>query len=270
MNNRGNIDPRTLELLNGGIDGELSTPEQAELDSLIAGSERVQEFDSELRNLTDLLDNVPEIDPPNYLQESIERQIRLPIKGEDLKDSADKDKSIFFGTWLPAHWMRTSFALAVGAVLTISVYEMGSKPMDADDATQMVGTMIKPVNVSQGALLDSIQISTETLTGSVELRNKDDLFTLDVKLNSDGPTQVVVNFANRGLTFEGVSRMQDSHDAVSFVAGAINITSSGEQRYTMSLRRLYEQQNQKIEPLELKFFANQQLVHEASLYIPQN
>lgn len=269
MNEQHNIDQPTRDLLNGGIDGELSEAEQAELEGLLAGSDLVQDLNTELKTLTGLLDSLPEVDPPQYLQESIERQIRLPAQSNRQKNLPHGEKPGFFGTWLPAHWMRTGFALAAGAVLTISVYEMGSEPMTAEDASRLVGTLVKPAVAEQGDLLDSIQIHNQALTGSVELRSKDDLFTLDVKLNSDGPTQVVVNFANRGLEFEGITRMQDRQDAVSIVDGAVNITSDGEQHYTMNLRRIDGRQGQEIAPLELEFFANRQLVHEASLSISQ-
>lgn len=269
MNEQNNIDQRTQDLLNSGIDGELSTAEQSELDGLLAGSERLQNLNAELKALCGLLDSLPDVDPPNYLQESIERQIRLPVQSDRQQSNSHEEKSGFFGTWLPVHWMRTGFALAAGAVLTISVYEMGSKPMTAEDASQLVGTMVKPPATDQGELLDSISILTDTLSGSVELRNKDDLFTLDVKLNSDGPTQVVVHFANRGLKFEGITRMQDRQDAVSIVDGAVKITSSGEQRYTMNLRRIDGHQEQAIAPLELEFFANRLLVLKARLSVSQ-
>ena len=186
-----------------------------------------------------------------------------------MQSDRDAEKRGFFGTWLAAHWMRTGFALAAGAVLTVGVYEMGSKPMSAEDVSNLSGTIVNRQAASQGELLDSFRIVTDTLTGSVELRSKDDLFTLDVQLNSDGPTQLVIDFAGRGLDFEGVTHVQDRQDAVSIVDGSVKITTSGEQRYTMSLRRNNDYQVQATAPLELDFFANHLLVHEASLSVSQ-
>ena len=45
---------------------------------------------------------LPELEPPKYLQESIERQIRLPLQGR-----ASGVKQGFFGNWLSANWLRT-------------------------------------------------------------------------------------------------------------------------------------------------------------------
>ena len=262
MNEQTHMDQRTQDLLNGSVDGELSTAEQDELDSLMAGSDKIRDFNEELIALTGLLDGLPELEPPHHLQESIERQIRLPVQS-----SGQKKKQGFLSTWLPANWLRTGFALAAGAVLTVGVYEMGSGPMTTEDAANLVGTMVKSEAAGHGELLDSINIFTDSLNGIVELRNKDDLYTLDVQLKSDGPTQVVVNFAGRGLEFEGITRMQDRNDAVSIVEGAVNIASSGEQRYTLNLRRTSGGQGQGTAPLELEFFANNMLVHKAELSV---
>jgi hypothetical protein len=257
------MDERTQDLLNGGIDGELSSAEQKELDRLLAGSDKVRDLNEELVALTGLLDGLPELAPPQYLQKSIERQVRLPVQNIE-----QEEKQGFLHNWLPSSWLRTGFALAAGAVLTVGVYEMGSGPITAEDATKLVGTVVKSQATGQGELLDSIHIDTETLNGLVELRNRDDLYTLDVQLNSDGPTQIVVNFAGRGLEFEGIARMQDRNDAVSVMDGSINVASSGEQRYTLKLRRTDEVRGQQAAPLELEFFANNTLVHEARLSIP--
>jgi len=264
MNEQQNTDQRTLDLLNGGIDGELDSSELSELEQLLSGSEKVLDLSNDLKSLTGMLDNVPEVDPPQYLQESIERQIRLPQQSDQ-----HDEKQGFFGTWLPSHWMKTGFALAAGAVLTVSVYEMGSKPMTTEDITNLSGTIVNQQMTSQGELVDSIHIFTDTLVGSVELRSKEDLFTLDVQLASDGPSQVVVDFSGRGLEFAGVTRVQDSQDAVSVKDGSVNITTNGEQHYTMSLRQSTEYQGQTTAPLELDFFANHLLVHEAQLSVSQ-
>lgn len=256
------FDQHAQDLLHGSIDGELSKTEQEELDRLLAGSDKLCALNAELKTFNCLLDELPELEPPGYLQSAIERQIRLPVDS-----SVFEEKQGFFGTWLPAHWVRTGFALAAGAVLTIGVYEMGSEPMTAQDAANMVGTMVDNRANNQGELLDSVHIFTDMLNGSVELRSNEEFFNLDVQLNSDGPTQVVVNFAERGLEFEGITRKQDRKDTISIADGAINVTSSGEQSYILQLRR--SSKAQQAAPLELEFFANNILVHEASLNILQ-
>lgn len=254
------MDQRVLDLLNGGIDGELSSSEQLELNRLLAGSEQVRDLNDELVAITSLLDQVPEREPPQYLQSTIERQIRLAVQSRN-----HEEKPGFLGTWLTAHRLRTGIALAAGVVLTISVYEMGSEPMTAGDASNMVGTVVKGQTSLQGELLSSVYLDTDTLSGRVELRNIDNLFILDIQLNSDGPARLVVNFADRGLEFEGVTPEREFVDAISVVNGAINVASSGEKHFTLQLRRTSEMT--QASPLELAFFTNDNLVDEARLRI---
>ena len=59
QNDKPDIDHRVNDLLNGGIDGELSAAEQDELDRLLAGSEKVRDLNEELMTITGLLDQVP-------------------------------------------------------------------------------------------------------------------------------------------------------------------------------------------------------------------
>jgi len=86
-NDQLKADQHVLDLLNGSIDGELSTAEQAELDGLLAGSARVRDLNRELGTLTDTLDGVPEKQPPEYLHNAIINQVRLPVAA-DIKPMA--------------------------------------------------------------------------------------------------------------------------------------------------------------------------------------
>ena len=264
MSERNHIDQRIQDLLFGSIDGELSAADQHELDKLLASSGEIRDLHEELKAFSGLLDTVPDLEPPQHLQKSIERQIRLPVQ-----NTRHEEKEGFFGTWLPAHWLQTGVAVMAGAVLTIGVYQMGSAPISPEDASNLVGTVVKSPATAQGELLDSIHIFTDTLNGRVELRARDDLFSLDVQLDSEGPAQLVVGFAGRGLAFEGISRTQDDKDIVSMAEGTVNVTSSGEKRYTINLRSTADANGQEVEPLELEFFANHLLVHEAELNISE-
>ena len=262
MKNQPNIDQCALDLINGGIDAELSSAEQEILASLLAESSDALKISNELNSIVEFIEGAPEIESPEYLQESIERQIRLPAQ-----DAAPRGKQGVFGNWLSANWVRTGFAFAAGVALTVGVFEMGSQPISEQDATKLVGTVVKNQGTVQGKLLDRINISDDRMNGLVELREKDGLFTLDVRLRSDGSTEVVVNFAGRGMSFEGVTRRQDRNDKVTVGDGSVNVAGSGEQSYTLNIRRNTDTLKKQLTPLELGFYANNVLVHEAELNI---
>lgn len=252
------VDQHVLDLLNASIDGEISAAEQGKLDFLLDSSESVRHLDKQLRTTARLLDELPVIEPPLCLQSSIERQVRLPA------DGAKRGNPRVLGQWLGSQWLRTGLALAAGVVLTFGVYEMGSRPIPTGDVENLSGTMVKKgATGQQGKLLDSILLDTEQFSGLVELRSEDDVFTLDVQLNSVDPVEVVVDIAERGLNFDGTTHAQDPDDAVSFRDGAIHLASSGGNHFTVKLKGTSDLQHD--EPIELDFFVKDQLVKKAEL-----
>lgn len=263
QNVKAPVDQRTQDLINASIDGEISAIEQDELDRLLLSSERVRQFDRELRAVTNLLDELPELEPPAYLQSAIERQVRLPV------ESAARKKPSRLFSWLDSNRWRAGLALAAGVVLTISVYEMGSKPVSIDDARNMSGTIIKHGDSGQrGHVLDSIRLDGGQLSGLVELRSENDLFTVDVQLNSKVPVDVVMDFAGRGLDLESASNSSDVENAVSFGDGKIRLASNGEEHFSVKLRRTSGAQTNG--PIALDFYAGERLVEQAELNISRD
>ena len=255
-------DQHILYLINSSIDGEISASEQDELDGLLITSPDVRSLNDELRTVARILGEVPELDPPEYLQDSIERQVRLPVRGH----TGSKGPGLWGAGWLSANWFRTGLAMAAAVVLTFGVYEMGSEPITAHDSKRMVGTMANSLPADQpGTLLDSIQLNTAKLSGMVELRDKDEFFMLDLQLISDEPTEVVIDFAGRGLEIDGVSGKSVGYDTVSVVDGSIHLASKGEEPFTVRLR--HTSSVQQVEPLDLSFFANSELIQQAELII---
>lgn len=258
---RAPVDQRILQLLNSSIDGEINVVDQQELDHLLATSQSARDLNDELRELTRALDELPEIIPPKYLQDTIERQVRLPVENKGAENKPGN-----FGSWLNANWLRTGFAVAAGVVLTVGVYEMGSGPIPAGDSASMSGTIASnSVNNQKGELLDRINLESELFSGQVELRAHNDLFTLNIQLESDGASELVINFAGRGLEFESAGSQKDTADTVSVVDGSIHLASNGEQNYVLSLRRVPG--TDYPDSLGLEFFANSQLIQQSELRI---
>jgi len=117
-------------------------------------------------------------------------------------------------------------------------------------------------------VLDSIRLDSGQLNGLVEIRNENDLFTVDVQLNSKVPVDVVMDFAGRGLDLEGASNSSDSENAVSFGDGRIRLASNGKEHFSVKLRRTSEARSS--DPIELDFYAEDRLVKKAELNIARD
>ena len=107
MNERKTTDQRALDLLNGGIDGGWSAAEREELSGVLAASSDAREVNEELKSLAQLMTDLPDLEPPQYLQESIERQIRLPVESK-----AEGGTLGFFGNWWSSTEVGSSSAWA--------------------------------------------------------------------------------------------------------------------------------------------------------------
>ena len=69
------VDPRIIELINADIDGEISSDEKQELDTLLADSPEAQAMHAELSGLNTSLNELPDLDPPVHLKHTIMAEI---------------------------------------------------------------------------------------------------------------------------------------------------------------------------------------------------
>jgi len=258
QNDQLKVDQHVLDLLNGSIDGELSTAEQAELDDLLAGSARVRELNTELRALTDTLDGVPEKQPPEYLHNAIISQVRLPV-------AADQKPGLI-SKWLAAPWMRTGLALAAGVLMTVGIYQTGSENLSPEDAARMTGTVLKN---PAGVLLDSTRFQSGAMNGNAELRSKGGLLSIDIHLESDGEALFSLGFAGQSLELVSVNGLNNPEVDVAVSDDSVKVTGSGTQHYELLLRSTAESaansESNPPGPIALEFFADSVLVHEAEL-----
>ena len=261
QNKQSHADQHLLNLLNRGIDGELSAAEQTELDALLAGSEHARELDQSLKRLADFLDELPQQEPPGYLHDAIVSQVRLPVN-----QHAQGQQSGRFSQWLAAPWMRTGLAMAAGVLLTVGIYQTGSENLSPEDASRMTGTVMKNPG---GVLLDSTDFNTNSFKGKAVLRSNGDLLFVDVSLESDGLAVLKLGFTGPGLEYAGINGLQNPSDQVTMAEGLISVTSSGQQHYELLLRSNAGFENDRPGPLALTFFAGNVVVHEAELVSSQ-
>jgi len=256
-NGQSQVDQHVLDLLNGSIDGELNAVEQAELDTLLAGSADVRDLHEELSALTGILDGAPEREPPEYLHEAIISQVRLPVNA-----GVSEPKPGLFSEWLAAPWMRTGLAMTAGVLLTFGIYQTGTENLSPEDTARMTGTVVKN---PAGALLDSTQFNADTIIGKAELRSRDGQLFVDVYLESDGKVVLNLGFTGQDLEYGGINGLQDSADDVTVSNGLVSVTSSGQQHYELWLRSATDLDKDQSGRLTLAFFAGEALVHEAEL-----
>ncbi len=256
------VDQHSLNLLNRGIDGELSTAERAELDELLSKSADLRVVSEALKSLTSTLDGLPEREPPEYLHNVIMSRVLASQEQAPLAKSSESNKPGLFSAWLSAPWARTGLAVAAGLVLTVGIYRTGSENLSPEDTSSMTGTIMKDL---KGTLLDSTQFNTKWMNGKADLLRKSGFLLVDVYLKSDGQTVTNLDFSGQGLEYAGINGLQGQTGDVVTENGLVSVSSSGQQHYELWLKHTADFQVDSQTPLRLEFFANDVLVHEAEL-----
>jgi hypothetical protein len=249
------LERRIIELLNAEIDDELSPAEKCELQEILAESAAARAARDEFQSLNKALGGLPQVEPPEYLQESIERQVRLPASAAVGSDSQ-------LTGWLSSNWLRAGAALAAGVVLTVAVVQVGNGPIPELDEQDIVGTVIQP---RDSVLLDKAAIANELFIGRVELRESEDFYLLNLHLASTAKVDTTVNFSGLGLEFVGLGGAQ-GEDALSRPEnGIVVISSLGKRDFGLKLRPGRDTLEERPAAMELEFFVNGSLVEETSL-----
>jgi hypothetical protein len=252
------LEQRVIDLLNAELDDELSVAERRELEEMLAASAAARAAREELQIVNKALRGLPQVEPPEYLQESIERQVRLPA-GDAASGGSQRTG------WLSSNSLRAGAALAAAVVLTVAVVQMDIGPIDDLDEQDLVGTVIQP---QDSILLDKATIANELFIGRVELRESEDFYLLKLHLASTARIDTNVNFSGLGLQFAGLDGAQ-GEDAVSHPEDEVVVISSlGKRDFGLKLRPGRDTLVDRPVAMELEFFVDGSLVDEKSLGLP--
>jgi len=190
------LDARSLELINAEIDGELTAGERTELDALLASSAEARAMKAELQKLANLIDSVPEQEPPADLSDRIVGQIRLPGRRPSFS---------FKGFFTSLQPVPVGVAFAAGLLLTVGAYEMSSGQRARTDVTGMVGTMVLDSPEQQRDRESRLAIEAPGISGSVAVTGVGDILVLNFDVAAEQGTEILIAMADAGLGFGGIA-----------------------------------------------------------------
>lgn len=257
MGKQEKLTQRVIDLLNADLDGELGPADKRELQKILAGSAAARAAGDELKKLDNMLGAVPEVEPPPQLQQSIERQVRLP-SGHTANSGGR------LAGWLSSNWLRAGVALAAGVVLTVGVLQMDPGPVSELNERDVVGTVVQP---PQPFLLEEASIVNDLFGGRVELFKSADSYMLRLHIKSEVPIDTSVRYAGLGLEFAGLDGIQSEGEIAFPEDGVIVISAQGAREYGLKLRASGNKLIEGPAALQLRFFANGRLLDETSLDI---
>jgi hypothetical protein len=230
------LDTRALELINAEIDGELAADDRAELSALLAASAEARALQADLQKLSNLIDGIPEQEPPADLSGRILGQIRQRDRGPS------RPTFSLAGLLSSLQPIPIGAAFAAGLLLTVGVYEMSPRQWADTGVDGMVGTIMLG---SQGELSgqDSrLAIAGPGVLGAVSLSGVGDILVLSFDVAAERETEIVIAMADAGLGFSGIAHksVDDAANGGSYEVsgGNLRVVSQASHPFNVFLRRV--------------------------------
>ena len=223
---------REMELISAAIDGALDLDEQAEVDLLLETSKEARELKAELEELDSVLNDVPDLEPPESLHANVLAHVKLkPAPGEDsILD--------WLRTAVPGVGLRYALAVATGALVVAVFFGNQSMITESIDLADLVGTMAPDVASANEEIIDSFAISEAGLTGLIQLRRRESAFLLDIHSESEVPVDISVDVGGAGLWPDALAQIEGRTESIAIAGQALQFEVLGTQRMTILLRRV--------------------------------
>jgi hypothetical protein len=225
------LEEHTLNLINADVDGELTSAERQELDSILETSAEARTLRAEMLRLSELLNSVPEQSPPQGLSSRILGQLA------PARSVSTFSLSGLFASFQP---VTTGLAFAAGLLLTVGFYEMSPQGQFSNNTAGMVGTMVVGQSGGLNLLENGLHFSGEDFSGNVSLTENNGLFILNFDLESTDRQEIKVGLDQTGLSFGGFAETPGPSDkvvdTVIISGGTLRVVSQGRQQFTVFLR----------------------------------
>lgn len=246
-----------LELMHAEMDGEASDKELVALREYLASNPKAQSVHAELAKLTDILNQVEEVETPGDLRRSI--LAALPPRRPGLEIVARNSP------WrLRIPLIRYGYALAAGLFLGVVLTGVAFRNLSPLERSDVYGTMTARENTPHYVAVEQMKLAAPDLGGSVGLSRSGSNAMIVFDLNGGQPVDVEVGFDGSQVGLKGFSQQPNSIHLFEAREGRISFRSEGKQLSTVLLT------NEKNAPviLDLKFYVGGKLVHQGTLRGP--
>jgi len=224
------LEARTLELINGHVDGELNPDEQAELNTILEASAEARAAQAQLLGLSNVLDGAPERAPPPDLAARILEQLPLTDR---------RPAFSFAGLFSSLQPVPLGLAFAAGLLLTVGFYEMLPGYRPEMDTVGIVGTMMTNRPGQPVSQKESLVISGPGISGTVSLSGTGTLQILSFDLDSAVSAEIAIALAEAGLSFGGVAHASSSSapadESYEVSGGTLHVITKGRQAFSVFL-----------------------------------
>lgn len=250
---------RAFELLSAELDNDLSPDEQEELRGLLADSAEARELASELSQLDQTLDKLPNVDPPAGLADQILGALRTP----------EPTKRVSLFDWLSSigagPMLRYGFSVAVGALLAIAVYENQPEGGTGADITELVGTMAPDADRPGRRILDSLSFEQTGVSSVARLERRDRSLVIDIRIDTTRIVEIAMDFDATKFEFEALAQTQSSLDAIEWSGTTLRVKGRGQRRFAVLLRPVDDEASDTETQIRLDYSSEGKILQQGTL-----
>jgi hypothetical protein len=248
-------DDRSIELIHGALDGELSASEQEELAARLQSDPALKSLMDDMRKLSGVLDRVPQANPPPGLRSRIMASVR-PRKRRGILEALLPD-------WPAPVTLRYAGAAAFGAAVAAVALQLGTTDISGPaDVRGLVGTIA--TYETPAVAQNIISLDTGIVTGSIETHRQGELVVMDFDLTAQRPLEIVADYSHSGLDFGGFAQLDGASASLDATSGKIEFGQERDHRYAV----FFDAAKNGGGTIELQFLTDRKLVHQETVEIP--
>ncbi len=247
-------DDRSIELIHGELDGELSASEREELVARLQSDPALKSLMDNMRKLAGILDSVPQADPPPGLRSRIVESVR-PRKRRGFLAALLPD-------WPAPVTLRYAGAAAFGAAVAAVALQLGTSDISGPaDVRGLVGTIAS--YETPAVAQNIISLDTDGISGSIETHRQNDLVVMDFDLAADQPLQIVADYSRSGLDFGGFAQLDGTAASLDANKERITFAPGRDHRYAV----FFGAAEVAAGTIELRFLTDEKLVRQETVEI---
>ncbi len=218
------LNERIAEMIQADVDGVLADSDRDELNEAVETSIETRAFRDEMLQVANILNTMPELDPPVDLTRRILDSIELPSKRQ-------------LPSWLRNWFQPVSYGLAVAAGMLITIGMVKILPISDLEMTSLVGSMVQQGDVLPKTTRSQLGVDLEAVTGSILLKELNGALALQFDLVSAEPVEIGIKLSESGLKFGGLAHETKGVNVFEVSGGNVRVMNQGTQQFVIFLRQ---------------------------------
>ena len=250
------IDSKTEDLINRDIDGALSAQEATRLKEVLSTDSEAQNYYHEIVNLSQMLEQVEEIDPGPNLKKNILNSI--PV--QKYQNEENRERTPLFSAWNSRPSYRLTLAFAFGLIIGFFTYSFVTDSPPNNNNSNLIGTILLNGSEARFRPADQAEITLPEINGKVSTQYAGGIVLFQIDLTTDSEIEVVVEFDGNDLRFAGFRAQKYSARQINVSSNELRLVNNGLHQYIL----VFEDQTPLVSQFSVKIFA-EKLLYENNL-----